>query len=677
MKLRGTKVAMFSFSMLAAACGAPMAEDMSEMSAETAQQEIKAAAKAEPGQVAELLRSPNAVRDEYIVTFREDMKEVAQRGSAAIGREIAAQHGGQVLYVYEHALKGFAVRMPAARVEALQKDPRVLRVEENGYVQAVATQSNATWGIDRVDQRALPLSGTYVYNADGAGAHVYIVDTGVKLTHQEFTGRMGTGFDAVTSGGSANDCNGHGTHVAGTTAGTVYGIAKRATVHPVRVLDCNGSGTNAGVIAGVDWVKNNHVRPAVANMSLGGGASQALDDSVNNAVAAGVVFVVAAGNDNQNACNYSPARAANALTVGSTTNGDARSSFSNYGTCLDIFAPGSSITSAWHTSDSATNSISGTSMASPHVAGVAALYVAANTSATPSQVEQALESNATSGVITSIGTGSPNLLLYSAFIGGGGGGDTTAPTTSITEPTGGSTVSGTAVTVSASASDNVGVSKVDFYVGATLIGSDTTSPYSVSWNSTGVANGSYNITSKAFDAAGNVGTSAAVAVTVSNTTGNCSITEQLLLNAGFESGNVNWTTTSGVISATTNSRTGSYSAWLNGYGTTRTDSAYQQITIPATACAATFKFWVKITSSETTTTSAYDKLAVQIRDSANVVKATLATYSNLNKSSTYAEKTFDLSAYKGQTIRVYFLGTEDSSLATSFFVDDTSVTITR
>jgi subtilisin family serine protease len=679
MKLRGTKVAMFSFSMLAAACGAPMAEDMSEMSAETAQQEIKAAAKAEPGQVAELLRSPNAVRDEYIVTFRDDLKEVANRGSAAIGREIAAQHGGQVLYVYEHALKGFAVRMPAARVEALQRDPRVLRVEENGYVQAVATQTGATWGIDRTDQRALPLNSTYNYNADGTGAHVYIVDTGVKLTHGEFTGRMGNGFDAVTTGGNANDCNGHGTHVAGTTAGTVYGIAKKATVHAVRVLDCNGSGTNAGVIAGVDWVKNNHIKPAVANMSLGGGASQALDDSVNNAVAAGVVFAVAAGNDNANACNYSPARAANALTVGSTTNGDARSSFSNFGTCLDIFAPGSSITSAWHTSDTATNTISGTSMASPHVAGVAALYVAANPSATPAQVESALESNATSGVLTGINTGSPNLLLYSAFIGGGGGGDTTAPTTSITAPTGGSTVSGSAVTVSASASDNVGVTKVDFYVGTTLIGSDTTSPYSISWDTTTYTNASYTLTSKAFDAAGNVGTSGAVSVTVSNGGGGgtCSTSSQLLANPGFESGNVSWTTTSGVISATTNSRTGSYSAWLNGYGTTRTDTAYQQITIPSTACAATFKFWLKITSSETTTTTAYDKLAVQVRNSAGTVLATLATYSNLNKGTTYSEKSFDLSAYKGQTIRVHFNGTEDASLATSFFVDDTSLTITQ
>jgi subtilisin family serine protease len=633
----------------------------------------------EIAQMAQLLRGTRAIPGEYIVVLKSDLKQVAQRGASAIAQEMASQHGGQVFHTYEHALKGFAVRMPEARVQALRADPRVAYIEENQEVFANASQTGATWGIDRTDQRALPLNSTYNYNADGSGAHAYIVDTGVKLAHVEFTGRMGNGFDAVTSGGSANDCNGHGTHVAGTTAGTTYGLAKKATVHPVRVLDCNGSGTNAGVIAGVDWVKNNHVKPAVANMSLGGGASQALDDSVNSAVAAGVVFVVAAGNDNANACNYSPARAASALTVGSTTNTDARSSFSNFGTCLDIYAPGSSITSAWHTSDTATNTISGTSMASPHVAGVAALYLGCNPTATPAQVEQALEGNATTGVVTSPGTGSPNLLLYSGFIScGGTPGDTTAPTTSVTAPTGGSTVSGTAVTVSASASDNVGVTKVDFFAGTTLIGSDTTSPYSISWNSTGVANGTYSITSKAYDAANNVGTSAGVSVTVSNTTGSCGITENLLLNPGFESGAVNWTTTSSVItSSAANARTGSYVAWLNGYGTTRTDTAYQTITIPAAACSAKLEFWVKITSSETTTTTAYDKLAIQVRDSAGTVKATLATYSNLNKSSTYALKSFDLAAYKGQTIRIHFNGTEDSVSATSFFVDDTTVTITR
>jgi hypothetical protein len=224
------------------------------------------------------------------------------------------------------------------------------------------------------------------------------------------------------------------------------------------------------------------------------------------------------------------------------------------------------------------------------------------------------------------------------------------------------------------------VSKVEFFAGSTLLGTDTTSPYSFDWNTTGVANGGYSLTTKAFDAAGNVGASAAVSVTVSNTTSSCSITEQKLLNPGFESGPVSWLTSAGVIDGTTSGstpRTGSYKAWLNGYGSAATDYAYQDITIPSTACSASLSFWYKITTSETTTTAAYDKLTVTVRNTSNTVLATVATYSNLNKSTAYAQKTFDLAAYKGQTIRVYFNGTEDSTLATSFFLDDTALTITR
>jgi subtilisin family serine protease len=665
MKLKLTQT-LFTCSLLGlAACGEPMSE-----------QEAQVIESKDVGQTAQFLRNPNAVRDEYIVVLRENMKTVALRGASALAQEMALARGGEVLSTYEHALKGFAVRMPEARVRELLADPRVKYIEENGYVQAIGTQSGATWGIDRTDQRDLPLNSTYNYNVDGTGVHAYIIDTGVRLTHSEFTGRIGTAYDAVTAGGTANDCQGHGTHVAGTVAGTTWGLAKKATVHPVRVLDCNGSGTTADVVEGMDWVAANHVKPAVANMSLGGGASQATDDAVQRMFAAGVTVAVAAGNDNSNACNYSPARAANAITVGSTTSTDARSSFSNYGTCLDIFAPGSSITSAGYSSDTGSATMSGTSMASPHVAGVAALYLGANPSATPQQVRDALVVNGTANKVTSAGTGSPNVLLYSMFIGGGTPGDTTAPTTSVTAPTAGATLSGTA-SVSADASDNVGVSKVDFFAGATLIGTDTTAPYSISWNTTGVANGTYSITSKAYDAAGNVGTSGAVSVTVSNTTGNCSISEQLLLNPGFESGNVSWTTSTNVISSTPDSRTGSYSAWLNGYGVTRTDYAYQDISIPSTACSASLSFWYRITTQETTTTSAYDKLTVTVRNTANTVLATVASYSNLNKSTSYAQKTFDLSAYKGQTIRVYFNGTEDASLATDFHIDDTAVSITR
>jgi subtilisin family serine protease len=286
-------------------------------------------------------------------------------------------------------------------------------------VQASTIQTGATWGIDRIDQRDLPLSTTFSYVNTGLGVTAYIVDTGIRLSHTQFTGRVSSGYDAI-DGGSADDCNGHGTHVAGTVGGTTVGVAKGVSLVAVRVLDCGGSGTWSGVVAGVDWVAANAVKPAVANMSLGGGASTTLDDAVARAINAGVTFVVAAGNGNtggkaQPACNYSPARVPAAITVGATGSTDAKASYSNYGTCVDIFAPGNSILSAWYTSDTAGNTISGTSMASPHVAGVAALYLQSNGAASPATVSNALTSGATVGKVTNAGTGSPNRLLFTAY----------------------------------------------------------------------------------------------------------------------------------------------------------------------------------------------------------------------------------------------------------------------
>ena len=519
------------------------------------------------------------IANQYIVVLKDDVNDVdgeAVRLSGAFGGD---RNGG---HTYNRALKGFSVRMPEQQAARLANDPRVAFVEEDAVVSLGATQTNATWGLDRIDQRDLPLNTTYVFNATGSGVKAYIIDTGIRSTHTQFAGRVISGFTAINDGLGTEDGNGHGTHVSGTVGGSTYGVAKNVTLVAVRVLDSSGSGTNSGVIAGVDFVTSDHQagQPAVANMSLGGGISSALDTAVANSISDGVTYAIAAGNENQDACNTSPARVASAITVGSTTTTDARSSFSNFGTCVDIFAPGSSITSSWRTSDTATNTISGTSMATPHVTGVAALFLETNPTASPATVTAAIVNNATLNHVTGAGTGSPNRLLFSLL--------TSAP-----PPT------------------------------------PTPTPVPGA---------------------------------------------ELFLNRGFESGAVTWVATAGVITNSTGQtpRSGAWYAWLDGYGTTHTDTLYQEITIPANVNTATLTFWLKITTAETTTTTAFDRLQVQVRNTSNTVLSTLATFSNLNKTTGYVLRTFDVSAFKGQTVRIYFLGTEDSSLQTSFVIDDTS-----
>ena len=356
-------------------------------------------------------------RGSYIVVLKPNAGP-----PAGVAAELAARFDGQVSYVYSHALEGFALTLPTDAVAGLSHDPRIDFVEADGVVTADTTQSNATWGIDRIDQRALPLSHTYTYTATGAGVKAYIIDTGIRFTHTQFGGRAIKGVDEVTSGGSASDCNGHGTHVSGTVGGSTYGVAKSVTLVAVRVLNCNGSGTTSGVVAGVDWVTGNHAagQPAVANMSLGGGVSSALDTAVRNSIADGVSYAIAAGNGNifgvaQNACNTSPARVAEAMTVSATNSTDTKASWANYGTCVDWFAPGVSITSAWYSSDTATNTISGTSMATPHTTGVAALYLQGHPTASPATVRSALYTNSTKNVVKSPGSGSPNALLFTNY----------------------------------------------------------------------------------------------------------------------------------------------------------------------------------------------------------------------------------------------------------------------
>ncbi|MFL5595289.1 MAG: S8 family serine peptidase [Gemmatimonadaceae bacterium] len=359
---------------------------------------------------AKLSVSANAevVPGRFMITLRDDVDPAS----------VASEHGVRPDFTYTHALTGFAGAISDAARAGLMRDARVLRIEPDGIARAVTTQSGATWGLDRIDQRSLPLSTTYDYTATGSGVTAYIIDTGIDYNNSDFEGRARKGIDEVTTGGSALDCNGHGTHVSGTVGGKNWGVAKGVALVAVRVLDCGGSGSWSGVVAGIDWVVGDHASgPAVSNMSLGGGASATVDDAVNRMINDGVASAVAAGNGNQggraqDACKYSPARVPNAMTIGATDKTDTKTSWSNYGNCVDWFAPGSGITSDWL--NGGTNTISGTSMATPHTTGVAALYLQGNPGATPETVRNALLANTTKGVVQNSRTVN-NHLLFSNY----------------------------------------------------------------------------------------------------------------------------------------------------------------------------------------------------------------------------------------------------------------------
>jgi aqualysin 1 len=361
-------------------------------------------------------RHQNKIANNYIVVLDQDaVGSGADVGAAEAEADsvIATTASGRLKHVYAHAISGFSAEMSEDDALALSRDPRVRFVEEDSTMEIVTTQTNPpSWGLDRIDERDLPLSASYTYTATGSGVNAYIIDTGIRITHTQFGGRASVAFDAVGDGRNGIDCNGHGTHVSGTVGGSTFGVAKAVRLFAVRVLSCSGSGSTSGVIAGVDWVTGHHVSPAVANMSLGGGVSTALDTAVNNSINSGVTYAIAAGNSNTNASNSSPARVSAAITVGSSTINDARSSFSNFGSVVDIFAPGSSILSAWSTSDTATNTISGTSMATPHVTGVAARFLQNNRTASAATVRNAIVNAATLNHLTGIPTGTANRLLF-------------------------------------------------------------------------------------------------------------------------------------------------------------------------------------------------------------------------------------------------------------------------
>ncbi|MFE6614859.1 S8 family serine peptidase [Amycolatopsis sp. NPDC057786] len=436
--------------------------------------------------------SDKAIKDSYIVVLKD--------GSSveATAKSVTQRHGGTVEKTFASSVRGFSGALTEKQAKRVAADPAVAYVEQNQTVSISADQLNPpSWGLDRVDQQSLPLNQKYSYSTTASNVTAYVVDTGILTTHPDFGGRATHGRDTVDNDNDATDCQGHGTHVAGTIGGTAHGLAKGVKLVAVRVLNCSGSGTTAGVIAGVDWVTANAVKPAVANMSLGGGASTTLDQAVQRSIASGVTYGVAAGNDTgANACNVSPARTPEAITVGSTTNTDARSSFSNIGTCLDIFAPGSGITSTWL--NNGTNTISGTSMATPHVVGAAALYASANPSATPKQVRDALVANGTKDKVTNPGTGSPNVLLYTGTDGGPGPEPTPCGTqtngTDVSIPDAGAAVTSTINVANcarnASGTTKVAVDIVHTYVGDLVI--DLVAPDGTSYRLKGSSNDSSN-----------------------------------------------------------------------------------------------------------------------------------------------------------------------------------------
>ncbi|EKG91657.1 S8 family peptidase [Vibrio cholerae] len=382
--------------------------------------------KPSPQQLAPLMKaaSGKGIKNQYIVVLKQpatimsnDLQAFQQFTQRSVNA-LANKHALEIKNVFDSALSGFSAELTAEQLQALRADPNVDYIEQNQIItvnpiisaSANAAQDNVTWGIDRIDQRDLPLNRSYNYNYDGSGVTAYVIDTGIAFNHPEFGGRAKSGYDFIDNDNDARDCQGHGTHVAGTIGGAQYGVAKNVNLVGVRVLGCDGSGSTEAIVRGIDWVAQNASGPSVANLSLGGGVTQAMDQAVARLVQRGVNAVIAAGNDNKDACQVSPAREPSGITVGSTTNNDGRSNFSNWGNCVQIFAPGSDVTSASH--EGGTKTMSGTSMATPHVAGVVALYLQENKNLSPNQIKTLLSDRSTKGKVSDT-RGTTNKLLYS------------------------------------------------------------------------------------------------------------------------------------------------------------------------------------------------------------------------------------------------------------------------